>query len=88
MSEPTTEPREVGITHPANLLTLTRLVFAPLLFWFVTRMPVRAPTTISRTSIGPPMPTSPMTLSTDTVTGGVVGAPVPVRPSGGWPPEL
>lgn len=35
MSEPTTEPREVGITHPANLLTLTRLVFAPLLFWFV-----------------------------------------------------
>ena len=35
MSEPTTEPREVGITHPANLLPLTRLVFAPLLFWFV-----------------------------------------------------
>ena len=35
MNEPTTEPREVGITHPANLLTLTRLVFAPLLFWFV-----------------------------------------------------
>ena len=35
MSEPTTEPRQVGITHPANLLTLTRLVFAPLLFWFV-----------------------------------------------------
>ena len=35
MSEPATEPREVGITHPANLLTLTRLVFAPLLFWFV-----------------------------------------------------
>ena len=30
MSEPTTEPREVGITHPANLLTLTRLVFALL----------------------------------------------------------
>lgn len=30
-----TAPREVGITHPANLLTITRLVFAPLLFWFV-----------------------------------------------------
>ena len=29
------EPREVGITHPANLLTITRLVFAPLLFWLV-----------------------------------------------------
>lgn len=28
-------PREVGITHPANLLTLARLLFAPLLFWFV-----------------------------------------------------
>ena len=36
MSEPALEPpREVGITHPANLLTLARLVFAPLLFWFV-----------------------------------------------------
>lgn len=35
MSEPTTEPREVGLSHPANLLTLARLVFAPLLFWFV-----------------------------------------------------
>lgn len=35
MSEPTTEPREVGLGHPANLLTLARLVFAPLLFWFV-----------------------------------------------------
>lgn len=30
-----TEPREVGITHPANILTITRLVFAPLLFWLV-----------------------------------------------------
>ena len=40
MSEPTTEPREVGITHPANLLTLTRLVFAPLLFGsYSTPMP-------------------------------------------------
>jgi len=28
-------PRQAGITHPANLLTITRLVFAPLLFWFV-----------------------------------------------------
>ena len=28
-------PREVCITHPANLLTITRLVFAPLLFWLV-----------------------------------------------------
>lgn len=28
-------PREAGLTHPANLLTLTRLLFAPLLFWFV-----------------------------------------------------
>lgn len=28
-------PRQAGITHPANLLTLTRLLFAPLLFWFV-----------------------------------------------------
>ena len=35
MNEPTTEPREVGITHTANLPTLTRLVFAPLPFWFV-----------------------------------------------------
>ena len=32
---PATEPRQVGITHPANLLTLARLLFAPLLFWFV-----------------------------------------------------
>lgn len=30
-----TTPRQVGITHPANLLTLARLIFAPLLFWFV-----------------------------------------------------
>jgi CDP-diacylglycerol---glycerol-3-phosphate 3-phosphatidyltransferase len=29
------EPREAGITHPANLLTITRLVLAPLLFWLV-----------------------------------------------------
>ena len=29
------EPREVGITHPANQVTITRLVFAPLLFWLV-----------------------------------------------------
>lgn len=35
MSEHTTEPREVGLSHPANLLTLARFVFAPLLFWFV-----------------------------------------------------
>ncbi len=28
-------PRQAGLTHPANLLTITRLVFAPLLFWFV-----------------------------------------------------
>lgn len=28
-------PRHVGITHPANLLTLMRLLFAPLLFWLV-----------------------------------------------------
>ncbi|MEM9202758.1 MAG: CDP-alcohol phosphatidyltransferase family protein [Actinomycetota bacterium] len=35
MSEFQTEPREVGLSHPANLLTLARLVFAPLLFWFV-----------------------------------------------------
>jgi len=28
-------PRQAGITHPANLLTIARLVFAPLLFWFV-----------------------------------------------------
>ena len=28
-------PRSVGITHPANLLTIMRLLFAPLLFWFV-----------------------------------------------------
>ena len=28
-------PRQAGITHPANLLTLSRLVFAPLLFWLV-----------------------------------------------------
>lgn len=32
---PVAAPREVGITHPANLLTLARLLFAPLLFWFV-----------------------------------------------------
>jgi CDP-diacylglycerol--glycerol-3-phosphate 3-phosphatidyltransferase len=29
------EPRQAGLTHPANLLTITRLVFAPLLFWLV-----------------------------------------------------
>ena len=28
-------PRTVGITHPANLLTLARLLFAPVLFWIV-----------------------------------------------------
>jgi CDP-diacylglycerol--glycerol-3-phosphate 3-phosphatidyltransferase len=28
-------PRQAGITHPANLLTITRLLFAPLLFWLV-----------------------------------------------------
>lgn len=28
-------PRSAGITHPANLLTIMRLLFAPLLFWFV-----------------------------------------------------
>ena len=28
-------PRQAGITHPANLLTIARLVFAPLLFWLV-----------------------------------------------------
>lgn len=32
---PAAPPRAVGITHPANLLTLARLLFAPLLFWFV-----------------------------------------------------
>ncbi len=31
----TVAPRQAGITHPANLLTITRLVFSPLLFWFV-----------------------------------------------------
>jgi len=29
------KPRSVGIAHPANLLTGARVVFAPLLFWFV-----------------------------------------------------
>ncbi len=29
------EPRQAGITHPANLLTIARLLFAPLLFWLV-----------------------------------------------------
>ncbi|MDW3219107.1 MAG: CDP-alcohol phosphatidyltransferase family protein [Acidimicrobiales bacterium] len=29
------EPRQAGITHPANLLTITRLVLAPLLFWLL-----------------------------------------------------
>jgi CDP-diacylglycerol--glycerol-3-phosphate 3-phosphatidyltransferase len=29
------DPRQAGITHPANLLTITRLVFAPVLFWLV-----------------------------------------------------
>ena len=28
-------PRSAGITHPANLLTITRLLFAPLLFWLL-----------------------------------------------------
>lgn len=28
-------PRKVGITHPANLLTVVRLVLAPVLFWMV-----------------------------------------------------
>jgi len=28
-------PTHAGITHPANMLTITRLVFAPLLFWLV-----------------------------------------------------
>jgi len=28
-------PTHAGITHPANMLTMTRLVFAPLLFWLV-----------------------------------------------------
>jgi len=28
-------PSQAGITHPANMLTITRLVFAPLLFWLV-----------------------------------------------------
>lgn len=28
-------PTQAGITHPANVLTITRLVFAPVLFWLV-----------------------------------------------------
>ncbi len=28
-------PRQAGITHPANILTIARLVLAPLLFWLV-----------------------------------------------------
>ena len=28
-------PRSAGITHPANLLTIARLLFAPLLFWLL-----------------------------------------------------
>ncbi len=28
-------PRQAGITHPANLLTIARLIFAPLLFWLL-----------------------------------------------------
>jgi len=28
-------PKQAGITHPANLLTITRLVLAPVLFWLV-----------------------------------------------------
>lgn len=28
-------PRSAGIAHPANLLTIMRLLFAPLLFWLV-----------------------------------------------------
>ncbi len=28
-------PRSAGITHPANLLTIMRLLFAPVLFWLV-----------------------------------------------------
>ncbi|MFT5201366.1 MAG: CDP-diacylglycerol--glycerol-3-phosphate 3-phosphatidyltransferase [Candidatus Aldehydirespiratoraceae bacterium] len=29
------EPRQAGLTHPANLLTIARLVFSPLMFWLV-----------------------------------------------------
>lgn len=28
-------PTRVGLTHPANVLTIARLVFAPVLFWLV-----------------------------------------------------
>lgn len=35
MSDEHPLPRTVGITHPANLLTLARLLFAPVLFWIV-----------------------------------------------------
>ncbi len=28
-------PRQAGLTHPANMLTITRLVLAPYLFWLV-----------------------------------------------------
>jgi CDP-diacylglycerol--glycerol-3-phosphate 3-phosphatidyltransferase len=28
-------PTEASLTHPANVLTITRMVFAPLLFWLV-----------------------------------------------------
>ncbi len=28
-------PAQAGLTHPANVLTITRLVFSPVLFWLV-----------------------------------------------------
>ncbi|MFQ5557702.1 MAG: CDP-alcohol phosphatidyltransferase family protein [Acidimicrobiales bacterium] len=28
-------PARAGLTHPANILTITRLLFAPVLFWLV-----------------------------------------------------
>ena len=28
-------PTKAGLLHPANLLTITRLIFAPLLFWLI-----------------------------------------------------
>ena len=31
----TTAPTPVGLSHPANVLTMTRMVFAPILFWLV-----------------------------------------------------
>ena len=30
-----TAPGQVGLTHPANVLTIARMVFAPVLFWLV-----------------------------------------------------